>query len=99
MESAKAQKLHWTGKEICWSASSPYFFPGMITDTVRLSRAGWGRRAVKGELTVGVKPVLWAIHSNNLLYTLCHRRCHNVALLQLYQTGSRLQGKQGSVPD
>lgn len=36
-ESASAQKLHWTGKESCWSASSPYFFPGMNTDTVRLS--------------------------------------------------------------
>jgi len=37
--SAKAQKLHWMGKESCWSTSSPYFFAGMKTDTVLLSRA------------------------------------------------------------
>lgn len=37
--SARAQKLHWMGKESCWSASSPYFFPGMNTETVLLSRA------------------------------------------------------------
>lgn len=36
--SARAQKLHWTGMESCWSASSPYFFPGMNTETVLLSR-------------------------------------------------------------
>lgn len=36
--SVSAQKLHWTGKETCWSASSPYFFPGMNTETVPLSR-------------------------------------------------------------
>lgn len=37
-ECVRPQKLHWTGKESCWSASSPYFFPGMNTDTERLSR-------------------------------------------------------------
>lgn len=36
--SVRAQKLHWTGKETCWSASSPYFFPGMNTETVFPSR-------------------------------------------------------------
>ncbi len=36
--SVRAQKLHWTGKESCWSASSPYLFPGMNIGTVLLSR-------------------------------------------------------------
>lgn len=36
--SVKAQKLHWTGKDSCLSASSPYFFPGTNTDTVWFSR-------------------------------------------------------------
>lgn len=37
--SAMAQKLQLMGKERSWSASSPYFFPGIKTETVLVSNA------------------------------------------------------------